>query len=112
MSDDPESKTEEASSRKLEEARNKGDVAKSPDVGAWLSLAAGCGVVLTLGSGFSDTLTQALTPYLAAPHHMTGMLEAGGGSEIFRRALMAALPFFAAVTTAGLWLYVHQQVGS
>jgi len=22
------------------------------------------------------------------------------------------LPFFAAVTTAGLWLYVHQQVGS
>ncbi|MEG1029535.1 MAG: EscU/YscU/HrcU family type III secretion system export apparatus switch protein, partial [Brevundimonas sp.] len=31
---DPESKTEEATPRKLEEARKKGDVAKSPDVAA------------------------------------------------------------------------------
>ena len=35
---DPESKTEEATPRKLEEARKKGDVAKSPDVAPALSL--------------------------------------------------------------------------
>jgi hypothetical protein len=35
---DPESKTEDATPRKLEEARKKGDVAKSPDVASALSV--------------------------------------------------------------------------
>ena len=35
---DPESKTEEAPPRKLEEARKKGDVAKSADVGQVMAL--------------------------------------------------------------------------
>ena len=48
---DPESKTEEASPRKLEEARKKGDVAKSPDVAAAMSLA-GAAAVLLLGGGY------------------------------------------------------------
>jgi len=43
---DPESKTEDATPRKLEEARKKGDVAKSPDVAAALSLAGAAGVLL------------------------------------------------------------------
>ena len=42
---DPESKTEEATPRKLEEARKKGDVAKSPDVAQVLSLAGAAAVI-------------------------------------------------------------------
>ncbi len=47
---DPESKTEEATPQKLEEARKKGDVAKSSDVAPALSLM-GASAVLRMGGG-------------------------------------------------------------
>jgi flagellar biosynthetic protein FlhB len=97
---DPSSKTEEASPRKLEEARRRGDVAKSQDVGAWLSLLAACGVLMTAGGAMSQNLAQALVPFLAAPHQMLGALEGGGGAGIARRALLAAAPLFIAVMAA------------
>ena len=79
---DPESKTEEATPRKLEEARKKGDVAKSPDVAAAMSLAGAVGVLLIGGGYFSQQMAEDMLPFLAEPHAMIGGLQAGAGLEI------------------------------
>ena len=101
MSDKDESdKTEEATPRKLEDARRKGDVAKSPDVAAWLSLAAVSGVILVMGGSLSRNLAEALLPFIAAPHEMVGALEGGGGGEIMRHTLMAVVPVLGIVMFA------------
>jgi flagellar biosynthetic protein FlhB len=97
---DPASKTEEATPRKLEEARRKGDVAKSPDVPQWLSLAAACGVILAGGGMFGTQMAGDLLPFIAAPHEMIGVLEGGGGAALAARAMWAAAPFLGAVLFA------------
>lgn len=97
---DPASKTEEATPRKLEEARKKGDVAKSPDVGSWLSLAAASGVLLSLGGWFSLRLAESMVPFLAAPHTMLGLLESGGGAAVAGQAMLAIAPVLGAVMMA------------
>lgn len=97
---DKASKTEEATPRKLEEARKKGDVAKTPDLASWLSLAAATGVVIWTGGYFSLGLAEDLVPFIASPHEMLGALDAGGGTEIARMAIFAAAPILAAVMGA------------
>jgi len=97
---DPESKTEEATPRKLEEARKKGDVAKSPDVAAAMSLAGAVAVLLVGGGYFSRQMAEDMLPFLAEPHAMIGGLEAGAGVEIGMRAVWAVTPFLAALMLA------------
>jgi flagellar biosynthetic protein FlhB len=97
---DPDSKTEEATPRKLEEARKKGDVAKSPDVASALALAGAAAVILSSGGWFATSMAEQLLPFIEQPHLMLGGLEAGAGIEIGTRALWAAAPFFGAVTLA------------
>jgi flagellar biosynthetic protein FlhB len=97
---DPESKTEEATPRKLEEARKKGDVAKSPDVAAAMSLAGAVAVLLIGGGYFSRQMAEDMLPFLAEPHAMIGGLEAGAGVEIGMRAVWAVTPFLAALMLA------------
>lgn len=97
---DPDSKTEEATPRKLEEARKKGDVAKSPDVAQTLSLAGAAAVLLTSGGWFANRIAQDLLPFIAQPHAMVGAIEAGGGLELGMRALWAVAPFMGAVMFA------------
>lgn len=97
---DPESKTEEATPRKLEEARKKGDVAKSQDVAPTLALMGAAGVILMGGGWFATSAAEQLLPFIAAPHAMVGALESGAGIELGARALWAVVPLFAAVMTA------------
>jgi flagellar biosynthetic protein FlhB len=97
---DPESKTEEATPKKLEDARKKGDVAKSPDVASALSLAGAATVLLAGGGWFSTRMAESLTPFLAQPHAMIGGLQASAGVEIGMQALWAAAPFLAALMFA------------
>lgn len=97
---DPESKTEEATPRKLEDARKKGDVAKSADVGSALSLLGAAAVVLTAGGMFANQIAEQMLPFIAAPHTMLGGLDAGAGIEIGGRALWAITPFLGAVMLA------------
>ena len=73
---DPESKTEEASPRKLEEARKKGDVAKSPDVAAAMSLAGAAAVLLLGGGYFSQQMAEHLLPFTKA---VVPMVDIAGG---------------------------------
>ncbi|MBB5739095.1 flagellar biosynthesis protein FlhB [Brevundimonas aurantiaca] len=97
---DPESKTEEATPRKLEEARKKGDVAKSQDVGQVLALAGAASVILGAGGWFAGSMAEQLLPFIAAPHQMLGMLDSGAGTQLLARALWAMTPFLGAVMLA------------
>ena len=97
---DPESKTEEATPRKLAEARKKGDVAKSPDVASALSLLGAAAVILVAGGVFATSIAEQLLPFIAAPHTLMGGLDAGAGVEIGTRALWAVAPFLGAVMLA------------
>lgn len=99
---DPESKTEEATPRKLSEARKKGDVARSPDVGSTLSLLGAAAVLLTLGGGFAAQMAGQMIPFIASPHTMLDALDGGAGVEIAGRALWAAAPFLGALALAVL----------
>ena len=92
---DPSSKTEEATPRRLEEARRRGDVAKSMDLASWASLAAVAGVLLTAGGGLSINLANQLAPFVAHPDAFE--LGDGGAVRVARRALLACLPFMASV---------------
>lgn len=97
---DPESKTEEATPRKLAEARKKGDVAKSADVASALSLMGAAAVILTAGGVFATRIAEQLVPFIASPHAMIGGLETGAGVEIGMQALWAVAPFLGAVMLA------------
>jgi flagellar biosynthetic protein FlhB len=97
---DPESKTEEATPRKLEEARRKGDVAKSMDVAPALSLMGAAAVILMAGGWFATSMAETLLPFIAQPHALIGGLEAGAGIELATRALWSMTPFLAAVMVA------------
>lgn len=97
---DQESKTEEATPRKLQDARRKGDFAKSPDVASAMALAGAVGVLLLGGSYFSMQMAEDLLPFIAHPHAMLGGLDAGAGVEIGMIALKAAAPFIAALMLA------------
>ena len=97
---DPESKTEDATPRKLEEARRKGDVAKSPDVAQALSLMGATAVIVIGGSYFTTTMAEGLLPFIADSNRMRGGLEAGAGIEIATHALWVAAPLLGAVMLA------------
>ncbi|AQR62872.1 flagellar biosynthesis protein FlhB [Brevundimonas sp. LM2] len=99
---DPESKTEEASPHKLEEARKKGDVAKSADVAPALSLMGVTAVIVMGGGYFSTQMAEGFLPFIAAPHTMLGGLHAGAGLEIGARALWVVAPFLGAVMLAAI----------
>src|SRR5690349_10870260 len=91
---DPESKTEEATPRKLADARKKGDVASA------LSLMGAAAVILMSGGWFAGSIARQLLPFIAEPHAMIGGLETGAGIEIGTRALWAIAPFLGAVMLA------------
>lgn len=97
---DQSSKTEEATPRKLDDARKKGDVARTPDLPAWLSLMGAVTVLMVGGSWFATNMAEALLPFVASPHALTESLTSGGGVEIGRHALMATAPLLGAVMFA------------
>jgi flagellar biosynthetic protein FlhB len=102
MADETEnaSKTEDATPRKLEEARQQGNVAKSQEVATWASLAAVTAVVMIMGGTLSANLANELVPFIA--HAGETRLEGGGGVVVLRQALDAASPFMTAVLVASV----------
>ena len=92
MSDtnDAASRTEEPTPRKLQQAREKGDVVKTMDLSAFASLTAATAVVVLAGGWLSRNMVSALTPFFARPDEMR--LAGGGAVEVFRHALTAGAP--------------------
>lgn len=94
---DGEDKTEEASGRKLEEARKKGDVAKSADIPQAFSLIGACAVVVIYGEQISISLAETLRVFIAMPHQLLGGLNGDGGMGIAHVLIMAVLPIIALI---------------
>ncbi len=92
---DASTKSEEASPRKLEEARKRGDVAKSADVSSVASLAAAAGFLAIAGGWMSRDLANQLLPFFAHPDSID--LSAGGAVEVMRRGILAAAPILVGI---------------
>lgn len=95
---DSSTKTEEASPRKLEEARKRGEVAKSIDVPAFATLAAAAGFLAIAGGWMSRNLAAQLLPFVAHPDQFD--LSGDGGVIVMRRALLALAPIVIGVMSA------------
>ncbi|HEX3700276.1 MAG TPA: flagellar biosynthesis protein FlhB [Phenylobacterium sp.] len=100
MSDtnDAAARTEEPTPRKLERARERGDIPKTPDLASLASLAAVASVVAIAGGLLARNLADALIPFLAKPDAV--ILQGGGAADVARHALMAAAPVLLAVMAA------------
>lgn len=92
---DAASKTEEATPHKLQQARLKGDVAKSPDLAPLAALAFAAAVVAILGGWLSKTMAAALLPFIAHPEQI--QLQGLGSMTVARMAMDAAAPALAAI---------------
>jgi flagellar biosynthesis protein FlhB len=68
--DDDASKTEEPSERKLGEARGKGQVWNSREVGHWSMFLAAAMVLGMLGPGIAQSITRTITPFLEKPEQI------------------------------------------
>jgi flagellar biosynthetic protein FlhB len=66
MADDDD-KTEEPTPRRLEQARSKGDIIYSAEVGTWMALAAGALTLTTMGAGMADRIGRMLVNFFAEP---------------------------------------------
>lgn len=87
---DSHDKTEDPTPRRLEEARRKGDVAKTPDLPQWMSFAAAVSVAALCGGWLARDMVVALTPFVAHPEAFD--LHNGGGIAIMRRCMIVAAP--------------------
>ncbi|MBL8831066.1 MAG: flagellar biosynthesis protein FlhB [Rhodospirillales bacterium] len=85
--EDESSKTEEPTGKRLEEAREKGQVAATRELNHWMMF-----MGLTLGFSFLGTymwrgLTGAMVPFLERPHEFT--FEGGGLQQVIAFALIS-----------------------
>jgi flagellar biosynthetic protein FlhB len=100
MADDHDaaSRTEEATPRRLEQAREQGDVPKTPELPQLASLAASVSVLAIAGGWICRNLAIGLLPFLAHPDAIN--LQAGGGVEVARHVVKTALPMMLLVLLA------------
>lgn len=100
---DRSSKTEAPTQRRLDEARRKGEVAKTPDIPSFMALAAAVAVTVAGGGWIARSIAESLLPFLARPHAID--LSGGGGAGVMRAAASAGLPaalVLAAAAAAGV----------
>ena len=92
---DKESKTEDPTAKRLDDARKKGDVVKSMDVAQLASLAGAFGVLAIAGGWMIRSLAEQLTPFLASPHRY----EMSGESlrDLLQTVLFASAPLIGGV---------------
>jgi flagellar biosynthetic protein FlhB len=117
---DQTSRTEEATPRKLADARRRGQVAVSQDLKTWAVLVASALAVATLLVPAANRLLAALTPFIARPETMTLATDdlPGGVTAIAMAALQAIAPLLGLVVLAALgagvaqvgWLWAPQRI--
>src|SRR5579864_1855584 len=92
------SRTEEATPRRLEEARKEGDVPKSPELAQVCALA-GAFLAVSMGGGaLAHDLTTSLLPFIAHPDSI--QLQGEAGVAVAWQVMMAAAPALATVLGA------------
>jgi flagellar biosynthesis protein FlhB len=96
--DDSASRTEEATPRRLEEARKDGDVPKSAELAQVCALAGAFAAVALGGGALARNLADALLPFIAHPDTIEVSGEAG--SHVAWQVMQAASPVLASVLGA------------
>jgi flagellar biosynthetic protein FlhB len=84
------SKSEDATPRRLEEARKQGDVAKSVELAHVCALAGACSVLAMGGGAMARTLADNLLPFIAHPDSI--QLQGAGGQAVTWQVATAAAP--------------------
>lgn len=92
---DAASKTEEATPQKLAKAREKGDVAKTPDTAMLASFVGAAAVIAIAGGWMSRNLAAELLPFIARPESIS--LEGHGSIDVARHVARAAAPILLGV---------------
>ncbi len=97
---DLSSRTEEATPRKLEDARRRGEVAKSMDLPSVMALGAAFTTVIVFGGPLGARLAQSLSLFFSQPDELVTALDTGGGVLVARRAIEAGAPILLSVMFA------------
>jgi flagellar biosynthetic protein FlhB len=110
---DDSQKTEEPTQKRLDEARNKGDVPTSREVQNWFMLVSATLVVALMMPAVAGDLSRSLTVFVAAPHAIA--LDRGALSDLLGRlsldvALALAAPIGLLVVAAALSSLVQHGV--
>ncbi len=97
---DESEKTEEPTEKKLQEARKKGDVARSQEVASFVALVAAGGVIAGLSGFVSSVLADGLPGYFAHAHQLSvdgsgARRAAAGAARVTALALAAPLAVLA-----------------
>ncbi len=82
---DDSQKTEEPTQRRLEQAREKGQVAKSQEVTHWFMILAVALVIGVFGESFTDGIATSLYPFIEQPHAIR--LDGGQLREVLTETL-------------------------
>ena len=118
--DDPGTKTEEPTGKRLEDARNKGQLPTSREVPTWIMLF-GTGVMLAvIGPSIASSLKDILVVFVSQPHDILfGPAELGGRLTVLLKdiLLIMGLPLllFALLAASGYvaqngWLLVTEPI--
>ena len=101
---DKSQQTEEPTAKRLEQAREHGDVVKSNEVTAFILLGGGTLAIAMFGKSAATGLGRTLIAFLEQPDAMS--VDGAGLSAMMRvlvpEIALALLPIFAVVVTAGL----------
>ncbi len=73
MSDKPDKsqKTEDPTAKRLQQAREKGQIASSKEVSTWMMLAAGALAIATIFPLMGKDILRTLGPYITSPHDVS-----------------------------------------
>ncbi len=106
---DNSQKTEEPTQKRLEDARKKGDIAKSQDVPVWFLLLASAGIMAGAGP-LAASIARPLAKLLDHPHAFR--LADGGAQKLMYEVLLALLVpmavIFGAITVASVIGHIVQ----
>jgi flagellar biosynthetic protein FlhB len=101
---DQSSKTEEPTSKRLQEAREKGQVATSREVSSFAMIGAGAIGILALGGDAADRLMVAMRSFIERPHRFP--MDENGVADVMGRAAsemaLALLPVLLLMVVAAL----------
>lgn len=111
--DDDAEKTEDPTQKKLDDALEKGDVAKSQEVSTWFTMLGTGLVVALLAPGAADSLQAALRGYLAHSHQIP--VDGGGLTLLWRDTglrigVILALPLLLLLALAVIGNVIQHQL--
>lgn len=101
--EDKSQKTEEPTERRLQKARDEGDVPKSQEISSWFTLVAALAVLAFMAPAVSTDLARILSVFLERPHEIS--LDLGSAMELaastgLRLTAILGLAFLALMVAA------------